>query len=151
MNVVLAADVFGAELKDVLVADLRSQGWDVVDLSPEPVEDGVDAAVLVARAVQASDESLGIVCDAYGVESYLAATKMKGVIAAALSDERTAHMTREHNDARVICLGAKIVGVELARNIALGFLNGAYSGGRHQARVDMLKMMGNSEVGEVER
>lgn len=151
MNVVLAADVFGAKLKDVLVADLRSRGWDVVDLSPEPVGDGVDAAVLVARAVQVSDVSLGIVCDAYGVESYLAATKMKGVIAAALSDERTAHMTREHNDARVICLGAEIVGIELACNIALGFLNGSYSGGRHQARVDMLKMMGNSEVGEVER
>ncbi|OUN87560.1 galactose-6-phosphate isomerase subunit LacA [[Collinsella] massiliensis] len=151
MNVVLAADVFGVELKEVLAADLRSRGWDVVDLSPEPVEDGVEAAVLVARAVQASDESLGIVCDAYGVESYLAATKMKGMVAAALSDERTAHMTREHNDARVICLGAQIVGSELARNIVFGFLTGTYSGGRHQARVDMLKMMGSIEAGEVGR
>ena len=71
----------------------------------------------------------------------MAATKVKGMVVAEVSDERTAYMTREHNNARMITLGAKIVGEELATNIVRDFLNGKYAAGRHQIRVDMLNKM----------
>ncbi|HEV9358139.1 TPA: RpiB/LacA/LacB family sugar-phosphate isomerase [Streptococcus pneumoniae] len=63
-------------------------------------------------------------------------------VAAEVSDERSAYMTRGHNNSRMITMGAQLVGDELAKNIAKGFVNGKYDGGRHQIRVDMLNKMG---------
>ena len=63
------------------------------------------------------------------------------VTLAEVSDERSAYMTRGHNNSRMITMGAEIVGDELAKNIAKGFVNGKYDGGRHQIRVDMLNKM----------
>ncbi len=80
--------------------------------------------------------------DGFGVGSFMVAAKVKGMIAAEVSDERSAYMTREHNDARLITLGTNIVGQELALAIANVFLNAPYRGGRHQIRVDMLNEMG---------
>ena len=68
----------------------------------------------------------------------MVATKIKGMVAAEVSDERSAYMTRGHNNSRMITMGAQLVGDELAKNIAKGFVNGKYDGGRHQIRVDML-------------
>ena len=65
----------------------------------------------------------------------------KGMVAAEVSDERSAYMTRGHNNSRMITMGAQLVGDELAKNIAKGFVNGKYDGGRHQIRVDMLNKM----------
>ena len=62
-------------------------------------------------------------------------------VAAEVSDERSAYMTRGHNNSRMITMGAQLVGDELAKNIAKGFVNGKYDGGRHQIRVDMLNKM----------
>ncbi len=73
--------------------------------------------------------------------SFMVATKIKGMVAAEVSDERSAYMTRGHNNSRMITVGAEIVGDELAKNIAKGFVNGKYHGGRHQIRVDMLNKM----------
>nr|QRZ36059.1 replication protein [Lactococcus lactis subsp. lactis] len=72
---------------------------------------------------------------------FMVATKIKGMVAAEVSDERSAYMTRGHNNARMITVGAEIVGDELAKNIAKAFVNGKYDGGRHQVRVDMLNKM----------
>lgn len=66
---------------------------------------------------------------------------MKGMIAANVSDERTAYMTRSHNNSRIITMGYKIVGEELAKNISKEFVLGKYDAGRHQIRVDMLNKM----------
>jgi len=63
------------------------------------------------------------------------------MVAAEVSDERSAYMTRGHNNSRMITMGAQLVGDELAKNIAKGFVNGKYDGGRHQIRVDMLNKM----------
>ena len=79
--------------------------------------------------------------DGYGAGSYMAASKVKGMICAEISDERSAYMTRQHNNAKVICLGAQIVGPGLAKSIAREFLAADYDGGRHQIRVDMLDKM----------
>ena len=72
---------------------------------------------------------------------FMVATKIKGMVAAEVSDERSAYMTRGHNNSRMITMGAQLVGDELAKNIAKGFVNGKYDGGRHQIRVDMLNKM----------
>ena len=84
---------------------------------------------------------VGLVFDGYGAGSFMTAAKIKGMIVAEVSDERSAYMTRGHNNARMITIGSKIVGTEIAKNIVEGFLNGKYDGGRHQIRVDMLNKM----------
>ena len=104
-------------------------------------EDFIEATLAVAHEVLKDTESLGIVFDGYGAGSFMTAAKIKGMIVAELSDERSAYMAREHNNARMITVGAKIVGTELAKNIIKEFLTGHYAGGRHQIRVDMLNKM----------
>ena len=113
---------------------------DVVDVTAEG-QDFVDVTLAVASEVNKNDQNLGIVIDAYGAGPFMVATKIKGMVAAEVSDERSAYMTRGHNNSRMITMGAEIVGDELAKNIAKGFVNGKYDGGRHQIRVDMLNKM----------
>lgn len=139
MRVVLASDPEGTALKDDIAAYLREQGHDVADGGERA--DCVDAALAVAHAVLDDPQSRGIVVDGYGAGSYMAASKVKGMICAEISDERSAYMTRQHNNAKVICLGAQIVGPGLARSIVREFLAADYDGGRHQIRVDMLDKM----------
>ena len=104
-------------------------------------QDFVDVTLAVAAEVNKQEENLGIVIDAYGAGPFMVATKIKGMVAAEVSDERSAYMTRGHNNSRMITMGAEIVGEGLAKNIAKGFVNGKYDGGRHQIRVDMLNKM----------
>ncbi|WP_165004490.1 MULTISPECIES: galactose-6-phosphate isomerase subunit LacA [unclassified Enterococcus] len=142
MRVVIGSDTEGMRLKEVIKRELLEKGFAIVDKSETPSEDFVDATLSVVNDLNENEGSLGIVVDGYGVGSFITATKVKGMIAAAVSEERSAYMTREHNDARMIILGSKIVGEELALNIVREFLQADYEGGRHQIRVDMLKKMG---------
>ncbi len=71
----------------------------------------------------------------------MAATKIKGIVCAEVSDERSARMTRDHNNTSIITMGAEVVGKGLAESIVMAFINSKYSGGRHQIRVDMLNKM----------
>lgn len=140
MAVIIGADKYGTELKDVIKAYLLKLGKEVVDVS-NPDKDFVDNTLAVAAKVTSSDEDLGIVVDAYGVGPFMVATKIKGMVAAEVSDERSAYMTRAHNNSRMITIGSEIVGPSVAKNIAKGFVEGEYEGGRHQIRVDMLNKM----------
>ena len=76
----------------------------------------------VAEEVKKEEQNLGIVIDAYGAGPFMVATKIKGMVAAEVSDERSAYMTRGHNNSRMITMGAQLVGDELAKNIAKGFV-----------------------------
>lgn len=140
MAIVLGADKAGERLKNLVKDYLQAKGFDVTDVSAEG-QDFVDLTLAVAAEVDKADDNLGVVIDAYGVGSFMVATKVKGMIAAEVSDERSAYMTRAHNNARIITMGAEIVGDELAKNIVKGFVEGHYDGGRHQIRVDMLNKM----------
>lgn len=140
MAVIIGADAQGLELKDVMKNYLLELGKEVVDVS-NPEKDFVDNTLAVAAAVNQADDNLGIMVDAYGVGPFMVATKLKGMVAAEVSDERSAYMTRGHNNARLITVGSEIVGPGVAKNIAKGFVEGAYDGGRHQIRVDMLNKM----------
>ena len=139
MKVILGSDIDGNELKDYIKNYLLENGYDVVDKSEN--KDFVETTYAVAQTVLADDDSLGIVFDAYGAGSFMVATKIKGMVAAEVSDERSAYMTRWHNNSRIITIGSKIVGTEVAKNIVKGFLTAGYDGGRHQIRVDMLNKM----------
>ncbi|WP_158183053.1 galactose-6-phosphate isomerase subunit LacA, partial [Enterococcus faecium] len=104
-------------------------------------EDFVESTLAIANDLNENEGSLGIAVDGYGAGSFITATKVKGMVAAEVSDERSAYMTRKHNNSRMITLGSKIVGDELALNIVKEFLQANYDGGRHQVRVDMLNKM----------
>ena len=140
MAIVVGADVAGIRLKEVVKEYLEAEGFQVVDVTEEG-QDFVDVTLAVAKEVKQAEDNLGIVIDAYGAGPFMVATKIKGMVAAEVSDERSAYMTRGHNNSRMITMGAQIVGEQLAKNIAKGFVNGKYDGGRHQIRVDMLNKM----------
>ena len=140
MAIVVGADLKGTRLKDVVKNFLVEEGFEVIDVTKDG-QDFVDVTLAVASEVNKDDQNLGIVIDAYGAGPFMVATKIKGMVAAEVSDERSAYMTRGHNNSRMITVGAEIVGDELAKNIAKGFVNGKYDGGRHQIRVDMLNKM----------
>ena len=140
MAIVVGADLKGTRLKDITKKFLVEEGFEVIDVTKDG-QDFVDVTLAVASEVNKDEQNLGIVIDAYGAGSFMVATKIKGMVAAEVSDERSAYMTRGHNNSRMITVGAEIVGDELAKNIAKGFVNGKYDGGRHQIRVDMLNKM----------
>ena len=140
MAIVVGADLKGTRLKDIVKNFLVEEGFEVIDVTKDG-QDFVDVTLAVASEVNKDEQNLGIVIDAYGAGSFMVATKIKGMVAAEVSDERSAYMTRGHNNSRMITVGAEIVGDELAKNIAKGFVNGKYDGGRQQIRVDMLNKM----------
>ncbi|HES2605023.1 galactose-6-phosphate isomerase subunit LacA [Streptococcus pyogenes] len=141
MAIIIGADKAGQELKEVIKDYLKEGKYEVVDVSENEVRDFVDTTLAVAKEVNASEDNLGIVIDAYGVGSFMVATKIKGMVAAEVSDERSAYMTRGHNNARIITLGSEISAPGITKNIIKGFVEGKYDGGRHQVRVDMLNKM----------
>ena len=140
MAIIIGADAAGSKLKNVVKDFLVGENFEVVDVTKEG-QDFVDVTLAVAAEVNKQEENLGIVIDAYGAGPFMVATKIKGMVAAEVSDERSAYMTRGHNNSRMITMGAEIVGEGIAKNIAKGFVNGKYDGGRHQIRVDMLNKM----------
>lgn len=141
MRVVIGSDAAGMPLKELVKETLIEDGHEVVDLSETPAADFVDSACAVAADLLENEGSQGLCFDKYGVGSYLAATRVKGMVAANISDERSAYMTREHNNARMVCMGSGVVGPEVAKKIAREFLKADYAAGRHQIRVDMLNKM----------
>ena len=140
MKVVLACDNDGFSLKETIRKKLEEDHFEIVDTGCSA--DFAESAKTAAAVILEDEDSLGILFDRYGQGSFIAASKINGITAAAVSDERTAYMTRAHNNARIIAIGAGITGADLAVNIVKEFLGGSYDGGRHQIRVDMLKKMG---------
>jgi ribose 5-phosphate isomerase B len=139
--VAIGADHGGYELKDHLKAYLGEWGYQVMDLGTNSAEavDYPDFAEAVARAVARGDAWLGIVLDSAGIGSSIAANKVPGARAALCYDRATARNSREHNDANVLTLGAKLISQEAAREILAVWLSTPFAGGRHQRRVDKIR------------
>lgn len=142
MKFILGSDPAGNSLKEILKEYLLDHGYEVIDVTADKECDFVDATIAVVREIQGCDDRYGVIVDAYGAGPFMTACRIKGVVAAEVSDERTAYMTRSHNNAHIITIGAEITGPELAKNIVKNFAEGSYDGGRHQVRVDMLNHMG---------
>ena len=141
MKILLGSDKDGLELKNKMKTFLEEKELNVIDKTPDGANDFVDSTVLVANEIKENSDSIGILFDSHGAGSFMAATKIKGIVAAEVSDEHSAKMTRDHNNSSIITIGSKIVGEGLAENIIMAFVNSKYSGGRHQIRVDMLNKM----------
>lgn len=139
--VALGADHGGYELKERLKAHLRDWGYLVLDQGTETAEavDYPDFAEAVANAVARGDAWRGVVIDSAGIGSSIAANKVPGVRAALCYDRAGARNSREHNDANVLTLGARMVSAEAAREILAVWLETPFAGGRHQRRVDKIR------------
>jgi len=138
--IALGADHAGFPLKEDLKAWLIGRGYDVVDCgtqSPEPV-DYPDFAALVASAVTTGKASRGVLVCGSGLGMSMAANKVAGIRAAACADAYTARLSREHNDANVLALGARITAREAAIEILATWLAAEFAGGRHARRVEKL-------------
>lgn len=140
MKVAIGADHGGFELKQEIGALLRSDGHEVLDLgAPEydALDDYPDFALAVARAVAAGEAERGIVVCGSGVGATVAANKIRGVRAGLCHDTYSAHQGVEHDDMNVLCLGARVIGIEVAREIVRSYVGAAFSGEeRHQRRLN---------------
>ena len=139
--VAIGADHGGFELKEELCGYLVQWGYKVLDLgtsSREPV-DYPDLAEAVANAVARGDAWRGIVIDIAGIGSSIAANKVPGARAALCYDRATARNSREHNDANILSLGARLIPAEVAREVVAVWLETPFAGGRHQRRVDKIR------------
>jgi RpiB/LacA/LacB family sugar-phosphate isomerase len=141
MQLALAADHAGLDLKEELAVFLAGLGHSVENLgthSKAPV-DYPDSARAVGEALTQRRAERGILVCGSGAGVSIAANKMPGIRAAVCHDTYTAHQAVEHDDMNVLCLGARVVGAELAKEIVSAFLTARFSGEtRHQRRLDKL-------------
>ena len=139
--VAIAADHGGFELKEELRGHLRDWGYTVLDLGTDSTAavDYPDFAEAVAGALARGEAWRGVVIDTAGIGSAIAANKVPGVRAALCYDRTTARNSREHNDANLLSLGARMIPAELAREILAIWLETPFAGGRHQRRVDKIR------------
>lgn len=140
MRVAIGADHGGYELKEELSALLSAAGHEVVDVGAHTMDssdDYPDFAAAVASTVASNDAERGIMVCGSGVGASVASNKVKGARASVCHDTYSAHQGVEHDDMNVLCLGARIVGIELAREVATAFLSAQFTGEeRHQRRLD---------------
>ena len=140
MRIAFAADHAGYLLKDELVGWLRDQGHDVADLGtngPESV-DYPQFGRKLAQAVASGQAERGIAVCGTGIGISIAVNREPKCRCARVGDPLSAQLAREHNDANVLALGARLIGSEMARACIALFLETPFAGGRHQPRVDQL-------------
>ena len=149
MRIAVASDHAGFTLKGIVSDHLTKLGHTVIDCgtdSDAPVDYPAFCAA-AARAVVKGDADRGIVMGGSGQGEQIAANKVHGVRAALCYDETTARLARQHNDANVLSLGARLVGETLALAILDVFLATDFEGGRHVARVEQLRDIETEECG----
>ncbi len=145
MKIALGADHAGVELVAALREVARSLGHEIIDLSP-PAGVKVDypvSAHKVCRALLAGEADRGVLVCGSGIGISMAANKLKGIRAALVHDAYTARMSRLHNDANVLCMGARVIGDGVAADCLEVFLATAFEGGRHSNRVAMFSTIEN--------
>jgi ribose 5-phosphate isomerase B len=139
-RVAIASDHAGYPLKTALVPVLEKLGFAVLDLGTTGIEsvDYPDFANALAAAVRAGKAQLGVLVCGTGIGISIAANRHPELRAALCHDGLTARLARQHNDANVLCLGARVIGPETARDCVESFFTTAFEGGRHAARVAKL-------------
>ena len=145
-RIFIGADSAGSPLKEKLIPHLTELGYEVTDCGTDSTASChyPDFAAAVCKNVQADlDGSFGILVCGTGIGMSMCANKYDGIRAALCSDTYSAKMTRAHNDANVICMGARVIGECLAIDILDAFLGAEFEGGRHKVRVDMMTEIEN--------
>ena len=140
MKIALACDHGGLNLQYEIIKELKAQGHEVVDFGTNSTDscDYPDFALPAAEAVASGKCEKGIVVCSTGIGVSIVANKVPGVRCAHCHDSYCAEFTRLHNDANVLALGEKVIGVGYALKIVNTFLNTEFEGGRHQRRVDKI-------------
>jgi ribose 5-phosphate isomerase B len=143
MRIVVASDHAGVELRHEMADEARALGHEVTDLGPAPGE-AVDYPVngaRVGRLVASGEFDLGMLVCGTGVGISIAANKVRGIRAVVCSEPYSAILSRQHNNANVLAVGARVVGPGLARLIAREWLTTEFEGGRHARRVDLISAL----------
>lgn len=139
MRISVGADHGGFPLNERIIKELRAAGHDVQDFGTHDgsrADDYPDYAIMVGQAVQSGQADAGLLICGSGVGASVAANKLKGVRAALCGDTYSARQSREHDDCNVLCLGARVVGVELALVIVRAFFSARFTGEeRHRRRL----------------
>ena len=146
MKVAVACDHAGFPLKHVVLDAVRAAGHEVIDLGTDSTEavDYPDFSEKVGKAIQSGEAERGILLCGSGVGACIAADKIKGVYAAICHDTYSAHQGVEHDDMNVLCMGSRIVGPELVRELVTAFLGAHFVGNepgqeRHKRRVGKVR------------
>ena len=144
-KIAIACDHAALDLKTEIVKHLKETGVECKDFGTYTPEscNYPDYAKKVCNAIKEGQAELGILVCGTGIGMSMAANKCKGIRAACCTDTFSARFTRLHNDANVLCMGARVVGAGLALDIADIFINTEFEGGRHQKRVDMVMALEN--------
>ncbi len=140
MKIALASDHAAIALKAELAEWLREQGYDVTDLGPEAGEsvDYPDYGYKLGEAIATGVTDRGIALCGSGIGISIAVNRNPAVRCALVSEPVSAALSREHNDANAIALGARLTGIDMAKACVTAFLTTEFAGGRHQRRVDKL-------------
>lgn len=142
-RVVLSSDHSAIGLRQAIAAHIAAQGWTVVDIGPTTPESTPypEHGAAAARRVAEGDCRFGIILCGTGQGIMMAANKVKGVRCGVCADTFSARMIRQHNDANMLALGARVIGEGLALDLVDAFLTAPFDGGRHAARVEMIKAL----------
>ena len=142
-RVIFGSDHAGLLLRAEAVKVAKDAGFEVEDLGPLPGEsvDYPDYARRVGEAVAAGRGRLGVLVCGTGIGMSIAANKVRGVRAAHCTTEYEARMARAHNDANVLCVGERVIGLGLGGAVVKAFLETGFEGGRHARRVEKMKEM----------
>lgn len=137
LRIAIGGDHAGFNLKKTLAAHLAAAGHTVFDHGPAKPErcDYPDAAGVVARAVVNGEADFGVLVCGSGIGVAIAANKVAGARAANVHDDVTARLCRQHNDARIVCFGERLIGEVTAKSALDAFLAAEFEGGRHEGRV----------------
>ena len=141
MKISIGSDHAGYDYKQILIDHLEDQGYEIIDEGPNS-DESVDYPVYghkVGQRVSNQEADFGITICGSGIGISLAANKVPGIRAALCSEPLSAELSRRHNNANVVSVGARLVGTDMAKEIVDVFLNTKFDGGRHKRRVDMIE------------
>jgi ribose 5-phosphate isomerase B len=142
-RIVLSSDHAAIQLRLAVATHIAAQGWVVVDIGPTTSESShyPDHGEAAARLVASGDCRFGIILCGTGQGIMMAANKVKGIRCGVCLDTFSARMIRQHNDANMLSIGARVAGEGLALDIVNAFLTAEFEGGRHAMRVDMIRAL----------
>ncbi|HTB99100.1 MAG TPA: ribose 5-phosphate isomerase B [Ferruginibacter sp.] len=150
MKIIIASDHAGVAYKAVLVKEMQEKGYTVNDLGtfdPNQPDDYPDYAIKVAEAILAKQGEKGIIICGSGVGVSVAANKFKGIRAGVCHDTYSAHQCVEHDDVNVLCIGQRVIGIELAREVVFTFLKAVFSNEeRHVKRLKKIAFIEDSNM-----
>jgi ribose 5-phosphate isomerase B len=139
MRIAVGADHGGYPLNERVIQELDQGGHEIIDFGTHVgsrPDDYPDYAIKVGQTIQRSEADIGILICGSGVGAAVAANKLRGIRAALCGDTYSAHQSREHDDCNVLCLGARVTGVELALEIVRAFVDASFTGEeRHKRRL----------------